>query len=627
MVSKIFVSIGFSLCGLLFMILILMMYFSKKKNTYTTENNAFASIIIFTIFLLLIEIGYVYCMASTGVIHRFTEIMCRIYLLGVLAWMLAFSYYVLLSGTRHIEPAERRTKLRRHILYALLTTMLITSIVSLSAPIEFDVYLNDIYAFGGPALNIVYMVGVMLTIIIFYVLLVRDLEYPKEQKRPIYFTYFLMIILLATQLIAKYDYNILTFVFAGMVATTYFTVESQDFKLINELKKSKDEAVEADRAKTEFLANMSHEIRTPMNTILGFSEALLKENELNEEVVKRDIVNINDAGKSLLELINNILDISRIESNKEVVDAKEYDLQNLVFEINSVFSSKISSREITFNINVDENLPRKFYGDYTKVYKSIIKVLINALNYTNYGKISLDINKKSANDNKILLEFIIHNTGHAMSNESFNFEFSDFVKLDYNKGNRIDSVALGLIVAKRLIGMMNGTITFKNEVGKGTTYFINLEQTAIADAKIGDVFANKSKDVPNERILDLSDKKILIVDDNVINIKLAMRLLEGYHASLDSASSGYECLELVKLHKYDLIFLDHMMPEMDGFATLKALKSSGFKLPPVIALTANSYDGIREKYLSEGFDDYLSKPIDYRDLKKLMHKYFDNDGM
>lgn len=625
MVSKIFVSIGFSLCGLLFTIVILLMYFSKKKSKYTFENNFFAAIIIFTILLLINEISYVYCMASTGVVHKYAELVCRIYLLGVLAWMLSFSYYVLLSGTRYIEPIERRSKLRKRILGALITTMVITSIISCSAPLEYSNHVNDIYAFDGSALNIVYIVGVILVVVILYVLKVRDLEYPKEQKVPIYFTYFFMIILLVFQLITKYDYNILTFVFACMVTTTYFTVESQDFKLINELQKSKDDAMIADKAKTEFLANISHEIRTPMNTILGFSEALLKENTLTPEIVGRDITSIHDASIVLLDLINNILDISRIESNKETVYNDEYDLQNLVFEIDSVFQSKVVSKETVFSINVDENLPRKYVGDYRKIFKSLLNILVNALHYTNYGKITLDITGKVLLDNNFALNFKVSNTGHSMTEENFNFNFTDFVKVNQNSDNKIDSVAIGLIVAKRYISMMGGKINFINETGKGTQYIITLEQPIASDDKIGNVFENKSKDVPEEKVLDLTGKRLLIVDDNNINIKLAMRLLDGYNAIIDSASNGYDCLDLVKNNRYDLIFLDHMMPDMDGLATLKALKSSGYKIPPVVVLTANSYDGIKEKYLDEGFDDYLSKPIDYRKLKRLMHKYFDKE--
>ena len=319
------------------------------------------------------------------------------------------------------------------------------------------------------------------------------------------------------------------------------------------------------------------------------------------------------------------MDISRIESNREEVVVKEYDLQTLVFEINSIITSKIDNKEITFEMLVDQNLPRMYYGDYTKVCKIIINVLLNALHYTNYGKVTLDIHEKQPKGEKFAFEIIVSNTGHAMLEENFNIDFNDFVKINNGLENKIDSVALGLIVAKRLIQMLGGDISFKNETGRGTKYFITLEQPVALEDKIGDIFANHSKDVPSERILELADKKILIVDDNKINIKLASRLLEGYKVTIDSAESGNECIEKVKTTNYDLIFLDHMMPGMDGVSTLKALKTSGYKIPPVIALTANSYAGIKDKYLDEGFDDYLAKPINYKDLNKLMHKFFDKE--
>ena len=190
--------------------------------------------------------------------------------------------------------------------------------------------------------------------------------------------------------------------------------------------------------------------------------------------------------------------------------------------------------------------------------------------------------------------------------------------------NNIDSVTLGLIIAKRLVNILDGKFEFKNEIGKGTKYFVKIKQQVISDTKIGDIFLNDKKTSTLNDILDLSNYHVLIVDDNDINIKLASRLLSQYKFKISTAKSGNMCLDLVKNNKYDMIFLDHMMPEMDGITTMRLLKASGYTIPPVIALTANSYDGIREKYISEGFSDYLSKPINFKDLNKIITKFFSN---
>ena len=612
---------GFSICGLCFSILILLMYLDKKKSKITSSG-LFSSLLIFTIILLVLEIGYISSM-SGGRVSILTTILCRAYLIGILAWMISFIDYIIVVGTDFITDDKKREKIRRNYLWLLIGVMFIASVGTCLVGIDYNITAN-VYSFGGSAVNIVYVVMLMMFLIIFLAILFNKLRYVKEQRLIIYFSFVFLIAILLLQLINGYDYNIQTFIFSLMMAMMYFTVENQDNKLILELEKSKEKAQISDKAKTEFLTSMSHDIRTPMNTILGFSEALLNERELTEEIVKRDTKNIHDAGVSLLDLINNILDISRIESDKEKVTLKEYDLQMLVFEINSIITSKINSKEISFSVNVDPELPKRYLGDYSKICKVIVNVLLNALNYTNYGKLTLDIHKRNDNPD-FAFEIMISNTGHAMQEDTFQIEFEDFVKIDSELDNKVDSVLLGLIVAKRFVSMMNGEINFKNEVGRGTRYFITIPQKVVLEDKIGDVFENMSKDVPNERALEIPDKRILVVDDNKINIKLAVRLLEGYKAKIDEANSGNECLEMIKNNTYDIIFLDHMMPEMDGVATLKALKTSGYKIPPVIALTANSYSGIREKYLDEGFDDYLGKPISYRELNKIMHRFFDKE--
>ena len=353
-----------------------------------------------------------------------------------------------------------------------------------------------------------------------------------------------------------------------------------------------------------------------MNTILGFSQSLLEERNITEDMVKRDATDIKDASTNLLELINNILDISRIESGKEEVEAKEYKMEDLLHEVNSLISSKITKDVLDFKINVDSNIPTSYKGDSDKIFKIIINVLMNAIKNTKFGNVSLDVGGAYVGS-VFKLSLIISNSGHEMSEEEFSKDFDQFSEESTTKGT--DSVRLGLIVAKRLIDLMGGTIDFKNEKGKGTRYLISVDQEVIDDMKIGFI-SIESSTVDLENALDLTGLKALVVDDNSVNIKLATRLLSQFNLSISTADNGQECLDLVKNNEYDIIFLDHMMPGLDGVATVHALRENGCKVP-IIALTANSYTGSRDKYISEGFTDYLAKPFRYKDINKILEKY------
>ena len=409
------------------------------------------------------------------------------------------------------------------------------------------------------------------------------------------------------------------------MTTLYLTIESQDYQLVDELKRKKDEAEEADRQKTIFLSNMSHEIRTPLNTILGFSESLLSEKELNHEMVINDTKLISDASYTLLDLINNILDISRLESGKEKLEQKEYGLQDLIIELNALMKSQKKDNVLKFNISIDGELPSKYVGDYVKVQKIISAIIKNAKKYTSYGQINLDITGSETTQNNYELKFTVSNTGHAMKEEDFNKEFSDFVELGKGTQDTIDSVALGLIVAKRYLAMLGGEVKFLNETGHGTRYEITFSQEVADYTKVGNVYNIQDKlSLGNDSMIDCSGKRALVVDDNALNIKLAEKLLQPYNFNVATASSGNEAIEKVKNNRFDIIFLDHMMPEMDGVETLKVLKESGYFVPPTIALTANSFTGLKEKYLQDGFTDYLAKPINVRELNRIIHDVFDN---
>ena len=333
---KLFPSIGFSICALVFLSLVGIMYLSKKKFK-NLENKIYAFMLIFTIFLLVLEIVCVYTMSIRFKIPLLNEILCRGYILGSIIWVMCLIIYTWSLGDKN--KAKRNIKKTNRIITAISFVVIsVLFIISCMLPITYLGGRGNLYVIGGAAVSVVYVAGFAMVFVLLLFLLRNNLNLPWQQRAPIYFVVVFFAIVTAYQILTDYDFNDLTYIFAFCVTALYFTIESQDNILLNKLEKSKEEAELADKAKTEFLSNMSHEIRTPLNTIMGFSESLLNEKSLTEDVVKRDTKSIHDASISLLDLINNILDISRIESGKESVEEKNYMLQNLVFEINSVIS-------------------------------------------------------------------------------------------------------------------------------------------------------------------------------------------------------------------------------------------------------------------------------------------------
>lgn len=617
-------SMALGIVGLTFSTIILCLYFWKKRANVegTLTTLFFRFLVVFLVILGFYEIICIISMAHADAYPVLNEILCRIHILLDIIWAAVFMVYIYSVTRSKNDDLLEYIKGRRILTLVVVFAVIITYVSSCLLKVTYHSAVNpNFMVIGGPALYPVYVIAGIGCVAITIIMLKFKNTLVKNLRFPVIYFITLFAFLVAIEFIwFEYRVNYIYFVFCFLHMGMFFTIESQDKRLLTQVENGRKEAEIANKAKTEFLSNISHEIRTPMNTILGFSQALLEEKELTEDIVKRDAVNIKEASSSLLELINNILDVSRIESGKEVVDSKDYKLENLLLEVNSIVSSKVSKDVLEFKINVDPNIPTIYNGDSNKIYKILINVLLNAITHTKFGSVSLDVGGAYVGDS-FKLSFVISNTGHEMTEAEFNKSFEDFAE-GTSTNSAVDSVKLGLIVAKRLIEIVNGNIDFKNEKGKGTRYIISIDQKVVDDMRIGNVFI-ESKYNYDENKYDFTDKKVLIVDDNKMNIRLAERLLSQFKMNITSAYNGKECIDLVKNNAYDIILLDHMMPELDGVATVHILRESGVTLP-IIALTANSYTGSKDNYIKEGFTDYLAKPIRYRDLYRLLAKYITN---
>ena len=599
-------------------ILMAIVYFYKRR---ANKNRSLTSLFYLLLIIGVILVGIIemICLWAIAYVNNppLVEILCRIHILmDIQIFTLAIVYcYV---ATVDDSNLTTYTRVRRFLGLFVVTLDSILYCVTLALPIEYNAVINPHWVlFRGPALYPVYALGLIVCFFSSYLIWRYRKTNAKELTIPAAYFAITFIIFALIQVVffdngINYIYTLIAYFMLG----TFFTIESQDTKLLKDAEESRESAENASKAKSNFLASVSHAIRTPMNTVLGYSQALLEERKLTEEKVKTDAKDIKEASTNLLELINNILDISRIESGKEEIEVKDYKIEELLREVNSLITSKIKQDEVDFKINVDSNIPISYKGDADKIYKIIVNILLNAIDNTKFGNVSLDVGGAYVGS-VFKLSLIVANTGHVMSEEEFKKDFDEFSDEDNSQGT--DKVKLGLIVAKRLISLMDGTIDFKNETGKGTRYIISIDQEVVDDMKIGNIViesAGTSEDSP----LDLTGLKTLLVDDNNVNIKLATRLLKQFNLEVTTASNGQECIDLVKNNEYDIIFLDHMMPGLDGIATVHKLREDG-KNMPIIALTANSYSGSRDKYIEEGFTDYLPKPFRYKDLNKILEKY------
>ena len=598
---------NFDILGIFILFILLCIYYSKDIKL-TREVNIFLGMMVVSYLIELLYLGNYVTLKINGTAWLFS----KLYLSCIsIFYSLVLSYFLCIVIK---DKYPNKVSIIEHKGKSLKNILVVINILSIIAIFALDVYIvgNTI---NGSSVMITYLLWTIYTIdsIITY-LIYR--HYLKRKHKKYLLTTSLINVFLIIMAIIFPNINIINTAPLITLLFMYLTLENIWQKSEEKMEIERDYSVKNNIDKVAFLTNLSHEIRIPLNTIDGFSQIIMDSKDIKS--IKEDAKDIRIASNELISIINGLIDMSAIENGKLELINENYNVKEMFDNIIDITTSRIKDKKtVTFKTSIDKKIPEILLGDQSRIEQVILSILNNSIKYTEKGKIELNINSITSS-NLCRLKITIKDTGSGIKKE----ELSTIFENENTIGNK--KQGLDLVVAKELVDLMDGEIDIDSTYNKGTTVTISLDQKMPENKK--EIKKTKTKEV---KPFDGKGKKILIVDDNKLNIKVATKLLEPYNISITEALSGRECLDILdKYTNFDLILMDDLMPNMSGTETLDILKKiervEGFEIP-VVVLTANAVTGVKKKYLDKGFDDYLSKPIDRVELDRVLKKYLKNN--
>lgn len=602
----------FTISGLFCIVLLMILFFSKSRID-SKETKLYGFMLIssfFDIVLVLAELIITYYFLD-DVNMYLVKGLNKIDFIHYIMWPTLLSLYTIYVTYLDEEKYNKAKKI-------FLTLDIIAILIEFMLPINI-ISTKEVMGVTGIGPTFVFLIS-SFYVIVNIIILIKNYKKIKNKKN-LPFLFFLIFIIIA-MLLRVYNPTLIVIpaiiVYINMIM--YFTIENPDVKLIEEIKIAKESAIKASNAKTEFLSNMSHEIRTPLNAIVGFSEALQSDERIPVEA-REDIKDIVMASDSLLEIVNGILDISKIEADKLEIVNTTYSPKKVFDELVVLTRGRLGfEKKIEFKTSFSSDIPATLYGDYARVKQIVLNLLTNAVKYTNEGYINFTVECVNINKDLCRLIISVEDSGIGIRKDKIDKLFTKFERLDEERNITIEGTGLGLAITKKLVELMHGKMVVQSIYGKGSKFTVSLDQKIVA---------TKEKEEIKEKTVvkgNYKGKRVLVVDDNKLNLKVAERLLREYNLFVDEVASGFDAIDRINMGvPYNLILMDDMMPKMSGCETLKELKKNKDFHTKTVALTANAISGMREKYLSVGFDDYLAKPIKKEELEVILDKYLKED--